>query len=116
MCRLQLRLSVRAGLVPVLHSRMGRALSKAAWQHQPVLGSGAGCDCCHSAGAHQWCLCHGDQQAVPAWPLGLVLLSSRGSFLAGLLGMAGAENSVVFMQLGLDPACKYGPFPCFSDA
>lgn len=103
-------------LVPILHPRVGRALSKAAWQHQSVLGSGAGCDCCHSAGAHQWCLCHGDQQAVPTQPLGLVLLSSRGSFLAGLPGMAGAENSIVFMQLGLDPASKYDLFPYFSDA
>lgn len=67
----------------------------------------------HSAGAHQMCLCHDEQQVVPAQPLGLVLLKWRGSFLAG---MAGGENSVVFMHLVLDPACKYDAFPCFSDA
>lgn len=70
----------------------------------------------HSAGAHEWCLCHGDQQAVPAQPLGLILLRWRGSFLAGLPGMAAGENSVVFLQLGLDPARKHDAFPCSSDA
>lgn len=95
---------------------MERAFPEAAWQHQPVLESGVVVTLLHSAGAHQWCLCHGDQRAVSAQPLGLVLLRWRGSFLAGLPGMAGGENSLVFMQLGLDPACKYDAFPCFSDA
>lgn len=81
---------------------MVRAFSKAVWQRRLVLGSGVGC----SSSPLCWCPSVVSLLWLPVGSaclayLVLVLLRLRGSFLAGPPGMAGGENSIVFMSLVL---------------
>lgn len=100
----------------LLHLRMVRAFSKAVWQRWLVLGSGVGC----SSSPLCWCP---SVVSLPWLPVGSACLAPCAcsaeveGFILGRAARDGwGRKFHCLYELGLDPACKYYPFPCFSDA